>query len=237
MTFKRISVAGKIFGHNSTEEFADNRLLEEYRYAPSTKNGKDIKELLTMMAVCHTVVPELKDGELSYQSSSPDEGALVRGAASQGFVFHSRYPDKMVLSVLGKDEELEVLDTIDFTSDRRRMSVIVRDSEGCIKLYTKGADTVILDRLAAGSDAVVDLCQEHLQNFASCGYRTLCFATRTLEKDMYTEWSKGYRDAALLITGRQQAIAKEADKIEVNLRLVGCTAIEDKLQEVNFHFH
>lgn len=40
---------------------------------------------------------------------------------------------------LGTDETLEVLDVIDFTSDRKRMSVVVRDSTGRYKLFTKGA--------------------------------------------------------------------------------------------------
>ncbi|KAJ1359227.1 amino acid transporter tat1 [Parelaphostrongylus tenuis] len=93
------------------------------------------------MAVCHTVVPEEIDGKTSYQCSSPDEGALVRGAAAQGFVFHTRQPQRVVVDVLGKDEEFAVLDVVDFSSDRKRMSVVVRDNAGVIKLYTKGADT------------------------------------------------------------------------------------------------
>ncbi|KAK6027057.1 phospholipid-translocating P-type ATPase, flippase [Ostertagia ostertagi] len=180
MKFKRVSVAGRLFGDNETDEFDDDSLVEEYRYAPLTKTGSQIRELLTMMAVCHTVVPEDKDGELSYQCSSPDEGALVRGAAAQGFVFHTRKPKK----VLGEDEAYEVLDVIDFTSDRKRMSVVVRDPSGRIKLYTKGADTVIFERLVDGSEAVIDSCHAHLEDFASYGYRTLCFAMREIKEQI-----------------------------------------------------
>ncbi|VDL81336.1 unnamed protein product [Nippostrongylus brasiliensis] len=231
MKFKRISVAGKVFGDNDTDEFSDPNLVKEFQLAPKSQSGKDVKEILTMMAVCHTVVPERRNGELTYQCSSPDEGALVRGAASQGFVFHTRQPQKVVVSVLGTDETLEILDVIDFTSDRKRMSVVVRDSTGQIKLFTKGADTVIMDRLESGSEDAIDLCHEHLGDFASYGYRTLCFASRELGEEEYTKWSKGYRAAGILIAGRQQALADEAEKVEVNLRLIGATAIEDKLQE------
>lgn len=105
-----------------------------------------------MMAACHTVVPEHKNGEIIYQSSSPDEGALVRGAATLQFVFHTRKPQSIVVSVvclyliqtnggslqLGRDTSVEILNVIEFNSDRKRMSVIVRD-EGVLKLYTKGA--------------------------------------------------------------------------------------------------
>ena len=38
---------------------------------------------------------------------------------------------------------------MDFTSERRRMSILVRDPiDGYIKLYVKGADDVIKNRLA-----------------------------------------------------------------------------------------
>lgn len=38
---------------------------------------------------------------------------------------------------------------MDFTSERRRMSILVRDPiDGHIKLYVKGADDVIKNRLA-----------------------------------------------------------------------------------------
>lgn len=59
--------------------------------------------MLMMMAVCHTIVPEKTDDEeepLKYQGSSPDEGALVKGAAAQGFVFHTRQPQRIVVGVV-----------------------------------------------------------------------------------------------------------------------------------------
>ena len=47
-----------------------------------------IQEFLTLLAVCHTVIPEVKDGKMVYQASSPDEAALVAGAELLGFQFH-----------------------------------------------------------------------------------------------------------------------------------------------------
>lgn len=59
-----------------------------------------------MMASCHTVVPEKdSDGEFNYQSSSPDEGALVRGANDQGFVFCARRPREIVVKTVGGEGE------------------------------------------------------------------------------------------------------------------------------------
>jgi len=43
---------------------------------------------LSLLAVCHTVIPEVRDGKMVYQASSPDEAALVAGAEMLGYRFH-----------------------------------------------------------------------------------------------------------------------------------------------------
>lgn len=75
-------------------------------------------------------------------SSPADERALVEGAQELGFVFETRTPDCVVVDVLGTKERYEVLNVLEFTSARKRMSVIVKTPDGKIKLYCKGADTV-----------------------------------------------------------------------------------------------
>ena len=47
-----------------------------------------INEFLTLLAVCHTVIPENRDGKMHYQASSPDEAALVAGAELLGYQFN-----------------------------------------------------------------------------------------------------------------------------------------------------
>ena len=44
--------------------------------------------------------------------------------------------------------EYEILNVCEFNSTRKRMSTVVRLPNGKIKIYTKGADTVILERLS-----------------------------------------------------------------------------------------
>lgn len=60
----------------------------------------------------------------------------------------TRKPKSVFIDVLGHDEEYEILNVCEFNSTRKRMSVIVRGPDKRIKLYTKGADTVIYERLA-----------------------------------------------------------------------------------------
>jgi phospholipid-transporting ATPase len=54
------------------------------------KEREVVKEFLTLLAVCHTVIPEVKGDKIKYQASSPDEAALVAGAELLGYQFHVR---------------------------------------------------------------------------------------------------------------------------------------------------
>lgn len=56
----------------------------------ANKERETINEFLTLLAVCHTVIPENRDGKMHYQASSPDEAALVAGAEILGYQFHVR---------------------------------------------------------------------------------------------------------------------------------------------------
>jgi phospholipid-transporting ATPase len=59
------------------------------------RTGRQIHEFMTLLAVCHTVIPETSEeepGKIIYQASSPDEGALVKGAESLGYIFTVCYP-------------------------------------------------------------------------------------------------------------------------------------------------
>ena len=50
-----------------------------------------------------------------------------------------------------KTTQFELLETLEFSSERKRMSVVVRErSSGRLQLYTKGADETIFPRLRDG---------------------------------------------------------------------------------------
>uniref|UniRef100_A0A915D5Y4 Phospholipid-transporting ATPase n=1 Tax=Ditylenchus dipsaci TaxID=166011 RepID=A0A915D5Y4_9BILA len=232
MKFKRCTVGKTSYGNDEKEEFDDDSLLNDMN--GDGQEAEDIRELLLMMSACHTVVPEkTEEGEMNYQASSPDEGALVRGASSLGYVFHTRKPKEIVVKTNDEDVHLQLLNLLEFSSDRKRMSVVVKDKDGVIKLYCKGADNVIIDRLSSSNQdkSAVDQLEEHLEEYATKGYRTLCFAKATIDPHFYEEWAEQFRKASLALENREQQLAEAAEKIERDLRLVGATAIEDKLQD------
>ena len=52
-----------------------------------------IEDFLTLLTVCHTVIPEEgEDGLIRYNAASPDEKALVEGAENYDYKFIVRKP-------------------------------------------------------------------------------------------------------------------------------------------------
>ncbi|KAK0567605.1 aminophospholipid translocase [Tilletia horrida] len=197
---------------------------------PDDGSSAVIDEFLSLLAVCHTVIPERKGDKVTFQASSPDEAALVAGAEQLGYQFTTRKPRSVYVNVRGSELEYEILNVCEFNSTRKRMSTVVREPSGKIKLYCKGADTVIMARLSE-NQPYTEATLVHLEDYATEGLRTLCLAVREIPEQEYRQWSKIYDSAAAQITGRAEALDKAAEVIERNMFLLGATAIEDKLQE------
>ncbi|XP_074180726.1 phospholipid-transporting ATPase IA isoform X5 [Rhinolophus sinicus] len=232
MQFKKCTIAGVAYGQSSQlgdeKTFSDSSLLENLQNNHPT--APIICEFLTMMAVCHTAVPEREGDKIIYQAASPDEGALVRAAKQLNFVFTGRTPDSVIIDSLGQEERYELLNVLEFTSTRKRMSVIVRTPSGKLRLYCKGADTVIYDRLAETSK-YKDITLKHLEQFATEGLRTLCFAVAEISESNFQEWRAVYHRASTSVQNRLLKLEESYELIEKNLQLLGATAIEDRLQD------
>ena len=101
--------------------------------------SEDIYSFLLILCVCHTVIPQPKIDEngkttVHYQASSPDEHALVKAAYELGFVFKSRSPGSLIITIKDEDYEFTILQVNDFNSTRKRMSTVCRTPEGSLGL-------------------------------------------------------------------------------------------------------
>uniref|UniRef100_A0A3B3BKD8 Phospholipid-transporting ATPase n=1 Tax=Oryzias melastigma TaxID=30732 RepID=A0A3B3BKD8_ORYME len=237
MTFNKCSINGHSYGMlnftplNPLADpnfcFYDEKLLE------SVKVGDlDTHEFFRLLSLCHTVMSEEKsEGELVYKAQSPDEGALVTAARNFGFVFCSRTPGTITTTEMGQTVTYSLLAILDFNNIRKRMSVIVRNPEGRIRLYCKGADTVLFERLQPCNQELITITSDHLNEYAADGLRTLALAYRDLSEEEWEAWSESHRMADKATDCREDRLAAAYDKIEQDMLLLGATAIEDKLQE------
>lgn len=250
MEFKQCSIAGRVYDEMRVADIGKVIQARE-------EDWRTHHEFLQALSVCHTVVPEVQDetdrvptsmsissGEkrsnetkpakkIVYQAASPDEGALVSGAADMGFEFTARTPQKVHVQALGRPLEFDLLHVIEFDSTRKRMSVIVRDlnDQNRIKIYCKGADSVIYERLSK-QKTYAQTTLLHLEHFATLGLRTLCIAYKELTPEHYQDWLTRYQAAlATVPSERDKAVEAATDLIEQDLQLLGASAIEDKLQD------
>ncbi|KAG5863820.1 hypothetical protein JTB14_001064 [Gonioctena quinquepunctata] len=191
MEFKKCAVGQNIY--TITEKVEDSSLVQNLQ--GGHKDAEQLKDLLVLLSVCHTVIPEIMpNGTIVYHAASPDERALVYGASKYGYIFESRTPDSVEISALGVKERYEILTVLEFTSARKRMSVIVRDPK-------------------------------------AKGLRTLCCAVADLKENDFNDWKQLYHKASISLQYREEKIEEAANMIERKLKLIGATAIEDKLQE------
>jgi len=82
------------------------------------------------LAICHTIIIQRKDDVIDYNASSPDELALTNAARFFGIVFEDRDADNHIIihnKMTNEREKYELLNVIEFTSARKRMTVIVKD--------------------------------------------------------------------------------------------------------------
>jgi phospholipid-translocating ATPase len=134
-------------------------LLEYVRLRPHSPFSRRAREYFLAIALCHTCLPEKRDGKVEFQASSPDELALVKAAQELGYSVIHRNSQSITLQVLGADgipetQTFQILDVIEFSSVRKRMSIVVRFPDGRIAIICKGADSTILPRLRMSSLAM-----------------------------------------------------------------------------------
>ncbi|KAJ4288253.1 drs2 neo1 protein [Collariella sp. IMI 366227] len=133
---------------NKTED-----LIQYLNNKPNSHFSRKTGQFILCMALCHTCLPETKDnGEISFQAASPDELALVEAARDLGYLLVDRAAQSMTLQIRNPDgttttEKYEILDVIEFSSKRKRMSIVIRMPDGRLCMFTKGADSAILPRL------------------------------------------------------------------------------------------
>lgn len=248
MEFKSCTIGGKCYTEEIPEEgqaqLVDGIEIGFYSFADMQSHLREstlqqsaiINEFFVLLSTCHTVIPEVNDttGAIKYQAASPDEGALVQGAADLGYKFTIRRPKGVTIhtDISQRDSEYELLNICEFNSTRKRMSAIFRCPDGVIRLFCKGADTVIIERLSnLEPQPFVDATIRHLEDFASEGLRTLCIASRIVPEDEYQAWATKYYEASTALENRADQLDEVAELIEKDLFLLGATAIEDKLQD------
>lgn len=150
-----------------SEAFTDNikssfDLIQFIQRHPTALFSQKAKFFILSLALCHSCLPKkthnasMEEDSIEYQSSSPDELALVTAARDLGYIVLNRNAEILTIKTFPDGfereallEDYEILDYIDFNSQRKRMSVLVRmpNQPNQVLLICKGADNVIMELL------------------------------------------------------------------------------------------
>jgi phospholipid-translocating ATPase len=264
MELKKVHVGTVSYGGDAMEEvtsyvsqaFADNGNPDAF-FTPSanfealsgaTRTRREIgirvRDLVLALALCHNVTPTAEEdanGEpiTAYQASSPDEIAIVQWTEQVGLRLAHRDRKSITLQFSrdGRNVvKVEVLNVFPFTSDSKRMGIVVRfqrfatdskhSEEDEIVFFQKGADTVMTTIVAAN-----DWLDEETGNMAREGLRTLVIGRKPLTNQQYAAFSTAYSEASMNLQNRDREMASVVKQhLENNLELLGVTGVEDKLQ-------
>ena len=203
-------------------------------------NLEDPKDLIEnywyALALCHSCSVQINDeGKEEYICVSPDSIELVKTAKSQGFHLTKNDNASIKKIILGGDinkfAEIELLQLIEFSSDRKRETVIVKD-KGIIKLYCKGADSIIKARTSPNTpQQVLKQGEYYVDKFSKHGFRTLFISMKVLSQNEYDNFAREVKEASTSLENKDELLAKAYEKVENNLYIIGATIVEDKLQE------
>ena len=217
-----------------------------------------ITQFWTALALCHECsIQTNDDGTEEYIGMSPDSIELVKAARLQGYQLTRSvtskfrriktlpFKEKKEFKTKSRSEEIaseytynnngikdfELLNVIPFSSDRKRESVIVKENN-MIKLYIKGADSIIEERLSKNTNNdILMKCKESVNYFSSQGYRTLLVGMKIISQNEYDIFAKNLKEANMSLENKEKKVEEIFNKIEQNIYLLGCTIVEDKLQD------
>merc|ERR1719431_1521151 len=224
----------------------------EGRRAVKVKGGKlgqgeRVTEAVLALALCHNVTPVYEEGgeagesdspevdqaqgvggKVTYQASSPDEVALVEWAGWAGLKLAARTMTEITLTApQGTTLGFDILQVFPFTSETKRMGIIVRDKGTReIVFYMKGADTVMSPIVQYN-----DWLMEEVDNMAREGLRTLVVSKKTLTEEQYADFEQRFQAAKLSVVNRSAQVAAVVESLQRDMTWLCVTGVEDKLQD------
>lgn len=196
--------------------FYDPKYEDAMRSSNNSSERDHTKRFFRILALCHDTIPERLDGKIRLSASNPDDEALVCAATYFGFEFKDKEDKHVIIQNAhsGEEERVEMLDTIGFTSKRKRMSVIIRDIDGLIKMFIKGADSAMIPRLAGQQEEILQLTDEHMRQYAVEGMRCLVVGQKVIPESEYQEWHIRYMGALTNLAEVERRKAGEDNEID-----------------------
>lgn len=232
MELKKLHLGTLSFGSDSMFEvgaYIERELSDPVDQRSQRGIAARVVTMVSALSVCHNVTPTFDDnGAVTYQASSPDEIAIVRWTQQMGFALIFR--DLNIIRVRAGQHffEYDIIETFPFTSDSKRMGILLRDrTKNCVMYVLKGADSVMKKFVVYNQ-----WLDEECDNMARDGLRTLVVGMKYLSEEQLKIFQHKYHIAKTGVVARSFEMQRViSEYLECDLELLGLTGVEDKLQD------
>lgn len=201
-----------------------------------TAEREKMEQFLEHLSVCHNIS---SDAFMNGKKASCDDEALLAAAASMGFICKRQSNKHISLKVHGVTQTFEILEQLFDNRSRGRVSIVLRRANGDLFLYCKGTGSQMYSRLRS-SDRLERLkaqTQQHVNEYAKEGLRTVVLAVKKLEKAFFAKWQKSYVHAQSQCTAmkKQRECSSKLDavinELESDLEVIGAIGVEHELED------
>ena len=259
MKFKYCSVGDKVYGESSQLGQSSTTLGQEVRQdpwlgdmaadlacsktrslmspLPGLYSQKEILEcFVKCMALCHECLIEEREEGIGFIGQSPDEITLLDAAMRVGVKYSKCLGGIISLEMRQNSEtficQYEKICVFEFDSNRKRNSIIVKElASNKYYLFIKGADDIISSRSSPSSSTYLEKVSKDLLHFSEKGLRTLLLGFKEISPEDFASFKSKLDQAATSIDSRDERLKHLADSVEAGILVLGCTAVEDSLQE------
>lgn len=221
-TFEEIDKYGKIKynGYKDKSNKLKNKLKE-------INDESEEHKFLECICLCNSITVDYEEWnkykKINYIGSSSDEVALVNFARSIGYIYkENNINDNIVtIEINEKTFKYKIISKLDYSSERKRMSVVVESlNNNNYYLFIKGDEHVLKSKMNKIEIKSKGKTFDILNDFAREGLRTLAFGYKKLNDE----------EVIILNSISNDNKDNVFSKIEKNIAFLGATGIEDELQ-------
>ena len=195
--------------------------------------NKVIRDTITSMVLCNNVTPIADDKDLNkiiYQAFPPDEVALIKFAETLKMRFVVRIDKEIkIIDSADKSEEFEILPNFPFSSDIKRMGIVLKNKKyGHIIYYLKGAENVMMK---FEKKQYISYITENEENLATKGLRRLVLSQKIIFDAEFNSWNEEYKESLNSMDNRKERIPQVVSKLENNMEFLCVTGVEVLMQD------
>lgn len=246
---KACSIKGKIYSFDPLDRRDENFIFRMKNYDISdlelyqelkanTPFSEYIREFFEYLCVCHNIkiidnkdVNTSKDGSRIFGSSFAEEKSILKMLKYIGYEVLQSKKDQTIIQVNGDAKKFIVIGCNQYTDERKRMSVIVKNHSNDTEstLLCKGNDLSIFNYIKKNNESEHNMIIDQIHKLSSIGFRYFIFCKRDLSEDLTNKYTSLFRTTENFVLNKDKHFSYLCDEFECDMELLGVLFFEEKV--------